>query len=137
VEQEVVTGVDHVNVTTPAELEEDVLSFYETCLGLERIKKPIGTRPSGAWFRAGSAEIHVSIDEHNPQRDSHFGLVVSNFDATVEHIRDAGCHIEQAHPIPGRERCFIRDPAGNLVELIAYEATARVLYEEPAAEGGA
>jgi catechol 2,3-dioxygenase-like lactoylglutathione lyase family enzyme len=125
-----VVGLDHVNVTTPEELEDQVLDFYATCLGLERIDKPAGTRPAGGWFRAGSTEIHVSIDEHNPQKAPHFGLVVSDFSAALESIRAAGCHVEQARPIPGRERCFTTDPAGNRVELIAYESAATVLYEE-------
>jgi catechol 2,3-dioxygenase-like lactoylglutathione lyase family enzyme len=125
-----VVGLDHVNVTTPQELEDEVLDFYASCLGLEPIEKPSGTRPSGGWFRAGPVEVHVSIDEHNPHKAAHFGLVVSDFDAIVERLREAGRHIEQARPIPGRDRMFTRDPAGNLLELIAYEPSATVLYEE-------
>lgn len=128
-----VVGLDHVNVTTPEELESEVLDFYSRCLGLEPMPKPEGTRAKGGWFRAGSAEIHVSIDEHNPHKASHFGLVVSDFEAAVEALRHAGQHIEQARPIPGRERLFTRDPAGNLIELIAFEAVdpnATVEYEE-------
>jgi hypothetical protein len=62
--------------------------------------------------------------------------VVSDFHGAVERLREAGCHLEQARPIPGRERCFTRDPAGNLVELIAYESTATVEYEETETAGG-
>jgi catechol 2,3-dioxygenase-like lactoylglutathione lyase family enzyme len=129
-----IVGLDHINVTTPEELLEEVMDFYSGCLGLERIDKPSGTSASGGWFRAGPAEIHVSIDEHNPQKAPHFGLVVSDFSAALERIRAAGCHVEQARPIPGRDRCFTRDPAGNRVELIAYESRATVLYEEEAEE---
>jgi catechol 2,3-dioxygenase-like lactoylglutathione lyase family enzyme len=125
-----VTGVDHVSVTTPEELETEVLDFYSTCLSLEPIEKPDGTRDRGGWFRAGPIEVHVTIDDHNPHRASHFGIVVSDFRAAVERMREAGCHIEQARSIPGRDRCFTRDPAGNLVEILAYEPSATVEYEE-------
>jgi catechol 2,3-dioxygenase-like lactoylglutathione lyase family enzyme len=118
-----VTGVDHVSVTTPEELEAEVLDFYSVCLGLEQVGKAEAAREEGGWFRAGSVEIHISIDDHNPHKASHFGLVVSDLGAAVERLREAGCHIEQARPIPGRHRCFTRDPAGNLVELIAYAAS--------------
>jgi catechol 2,3-dioxygenase-like lactoylglutathione lyase family enzyme len=130
-----VVGLDHVNITTPEELEQEVLRFYSECLGLERLPKPNGTRPAGGWFRAGEVEIHVSIDEHNPHKASHFGLVVSDFGAVIETLREAGQHIEQARPIPGRERFFTRDPAGNLIELISLEPHATIEYEETAAEG--
>jgi catechol 2,3-dioxygenase-like lactoylglutathione lyase family enzyme len=131
-----VVGLDHVNVTTPEELEADVLSFYEDRLGLEPLPKPAGTRSRGGWFRAGAAEIHVSIDEHNPSKSSHFGLVVTDFEAVIRALREAGQHLEQARPIPGRERFFTRDPAGNLIELIAYapaDPNATVEYEESTA----
>jgi catechol 2,3-dioxygenase-like lactoylglutathione lyase family enzyme len=131
-----VTGVDHVTVTTPQELEADVLDFYSTCLGLESVGEPERTHAEGGRFRAGSVEIHISIDDHNPHKASHFGVVVSDFHGAVERLREAGCHLEQARPIPGRERCFTRDPAGNLVELIAYESTATVEYEETETAGG-
>ncbi|MQB00311.1 MAG: hypothetical protein GEU78_08480 [Actinobacteria bacterium] len=117
-----VTGVDHVTVTTPEELEAEVLDFYSACLGLDPVDEAEAARAEGGRFRAGSVEIHISIDDHNPHKASHFGLVVSDLGAAVERLRDAGCHIEQARPVPGRDRCFTRDPAGNLVELIAYGA---------------
>lgn len=116
-----VLGVDHVNVTAPEDLEEETVSWYESCLGLERITKPEGTRERGGWFKAGEQQIHVSIDQHNPHQAAHFAVVVSDFDEIVNRLRDANCHIEQARPIPGRKRCFTRDPAGNRIELMAYQ----------------
>ena len=133
-----VVGLDHVHVTTPEELEAEVLSFYSECLVLEPLPKPAGTRSKGGWFRAGNAEVHVSIDEHNPHKASHFGLVVSDFSAVIDSLRAAGRHIEQARPIPGRHSFFTRDPAGNLIEVISFDArepSATVEYEESAAGG--
>ena len=116
-----VLGVNHVTVTAPEDLEEETVDWYDSCLGLEPIDKPDGARGRGGWFKAGAQEIHVSIDQHNPHHAAHFAIVVSDFDHVVSKLRDAGCHIEQASPIPGRKRCFTRDPAGNRVELMAYE----------------
>ncbi|MDQ3646420.1 MAG: VOC family protein [Actinomycetota bacterium] len=116
-----ILGVDHVTVTTPDELEADVVRWYEEGLRLEQIAKPEGTRLRGAWFHAGPQQIHISIDEHNPDRTAHFGLVVDDFGAIVERLRELGCHIEQAPMIPGRKRCFSHDPAGNRVEIVAFD----------------
>ncbi len=119
-----VTALDHVNVTTPEELEGEVVAWYAEVLGLERVEKPDGTRPAGAWFSAGSGEIHVSVDPHNPPETAHFAVSIGDFEAAVEHLREHGCHIEQASVIPGRQRFYTRDPAGNRIELLTAESVS-------------
>ncbi|MGH2806191.1 MAG: VOC family protein [Actinomycetota bacterium] len=116
-----VVGLEHVAITSPDELMDEVLEWYEGILGLERIEKPPGTRDAGAWFGAGTGQVHVTLDQHNPPKTAHFGVVVDDFGNIVERLRGAGCHIEQARQIPGRRRFFTRDPAGNRVEIITME----------------
>ena len=115
-------ALDHVNVTTPEELEEEVTTWYRDTLGMEQLDKPEGTRDGGAWFRAGDHEVHISIDAHNPPKAAHFGLVVAGYQAIIQRLRDAGCHIEQARTIPGRHRFYTRDPAGNRIEIMSFDA---------------
>jgi catechol 2,3-dioxygenase-like lactoylglutathione lyase family enzyme len=112
-----ILGLDHVQITTPEEFEADVVAWYRDVLGLTEITKPEGTRPKGAWFQTGWAELHISIDAHNPPKAAHFGLVVDSFEGVIARLRGAGCHIEQAKAIPGRERFYTRDPAGNRIEI--------------------
>ncbi|MFP5298414.1 MAG: VOC family protein [Actinomycetota bacterium] len=116
-----VVGLDHVAITAPEELESEVVDWYERVLGLPRITKPDGTRIKGAWFSAGDVEVHVTIDEHNPPKIAHYALVVTDPQAAIDRLRDAGCHIEQASSIPGRKRFYTRDPAGNRIEIVAFE----------------
>jgi catechol 2,3-dioxygenase-like lactoylglutathione lyase family enzyme len=116
-----VRKVDHVHITAPEELEEDVIRWYVECLGLERVQKPDGTQPRGAWFRIGEQEIHISRDQRNPPHLSHFGVEVDDIEAVVRTLREAGCHIEQASTIPGRRRFYTRDPAGNRIEFLTYD----------------
>ncbi|MDQ3985245.1 MAG: VOC family protein [Actinomycetota bacterium] len=122
--------IDHVNVTTPEELIDDVCRWYETVLGLERTPKPDDVTIGGGWFRAGDQEIHISIDPHNPPRTAHYGLVVDDMDAVVRALRAAGCHIEQARSIPGRHRFYTRDPAGNRIEVTSIEEQPAVVQRE-------
>ena len=119
-----VVALEHVSITSPEELVDDVLAWYENSLGLERIEKPPGTREAGGWFRAGDQQIHVTLDEHNPPKKAHFGIVVDDFGNIVERLRAAGCHIEQASKVPGRRRFYTRDPAGNRLEIITIEDDA-------------
>ena len=138
-----ILGMDHVHVTAPIELLDDVAEWYRSCLSLPELDKPEGTRPEGAWFLAGTQEIHLSVDEHNPPKVAHFGIVVDDHTAVLETLRAAGCHIEQATKIPGRYRFYTRDPAGNRLEIVHYvdtdvvavehgrgEQRAKVLHEE-------
>jgi catechol 2,3-dioxygenase-like lactoylglutathione lyase family enzyme len=115
-----VEGLDHVTVTSPEELESEVLEFYEHFLGLKRLTKPEGARPAGGWFALGGSELHVSRDSHNPPPAAHLAITVGDFDEVVRRLRESGFHIEQARPIVGRKRLFTRDPAGNRIEIVSY-----------------
>ena len=116
-----VLALEHVTVTTPDELEEEVLAWYENVLGLERVEKSEGAKPGGGWFLVGDQQVHVMIDPHNPPKNAHFCLRVGDFESFVGNLRTNGCHIEQARQVPGRRRCFTRDPAGNSIEIVCLE----------------
>jgi catechol 2,3-dioxygenase-like lactoylglutathione lyase family enzyme len=117
-----VTALDHVQVTAPEELVDEVLEYYRDCLGLETLDKPAGTSAAGGWFRMGDRELHVSVAPDNPPKAAHFGISVDDFDAAVQRLRECGVHIEQAREIPGRTRCYTRDPAGNRIEILSFTA---------------
>ena len=125
-----VLSLEHVSITSPEELEEEVVAWYRDILGLLEMEKPEGTRDKGAWFQIGDQQVHVTIDEHNPPAKAHFGVVVDDFGEVVERLRAAGCHLEQARTIPGRRRFYTRDPAGNRVEIISLEDQTRVVASE-------
>ncbi len=128
---ELVLGVDHVSITAPEELLEEVATWYRDTLRLREIERPEGTKHAGAWFEAGEQEIHLMQDPHNPPRQAHFALVVEDYSSMIERLRGFGCHIEQAASIPGRHRFYTRDPAGNRIEITSYdEPPADVRYVE-------
>ena len=112
-----VLSIEHVTVTTPEELEDEVQRWYEDTLGLTVVANPDGSL--GGRFQIGTQELHLLIDPHNPPKNAHFSLEVDDFDSFVALLRAKGCHLEQAPPIPGRKRCFTRDPAGNSIEIVA------------------
>ena len=119
-----VLALEHVTVTTPEELEDEVIDWYVNVLGLERVEKSEGAKPSGAWFQVGDQQVHLLIDPHNPPKNAHFCVRVADLDSFVDDLRASGCHIEQARQIPGRKRCFTRDPAGNSIEIVAIDGAA-------------
>jgi catechol 2,3-dioxygenase-like lactoylglutathione lyase family enzyme len=101
--------IHHVNVVVPPGETESVVSFYLDVLGLRRTAKPTeGVARSGAWFDIDGAT--------HPQ--SHFGLVVDDFDDVLRRVELSGAPWEEQPDIFGGRRGFTRDPAGNRVELL-------------------
>lgn len=118
--------IHHVNVVVGPGGTDAVVSFYADVLGLARADKPAeGVAPTGAWFDIDDrSQVHVSEREGAVHPQSHFGLVVDEFDAVLGRVRAAGAPWEDQPDIFGGRRGFTRDPAGNRVELL--EAAGRL-----------
>jgi catechol 2,3-dioxygenase-like lactoylglutathione lyase family enzyme len=111
----------HVNVVVPVGATGNVVAFYADTLGLRQVDKPTeGVAQTGAWFDIGDsgAQVHVSerAGERHPQ--THFGLIVDDFDAVTSRLSAAGAPWEDQAPIFGGRRGFTRDPEGNRVEIL-------------------
>ena len=111
----------HVNVTVPAALEEAAKNFYGNLLGLEQIEKPDGPRKYiGAWYQLGESQLHLSIEKEPRNQDSnrHVCYSVSDVAGALNTLRAAGIEvISEEQLLNGGARFFVRDPAGNLIEI--------------------
>ena len=112
--------IHHVNVVVPPGETGSVISFYADVLGLHQVAKPTeGVAQSGAWFDVDeSSQVHVSEREGATHPQSHFGLVVDDFAATLARLGEVGALWEEQPPIFGGRRGFTRDPAGNRIEIL-------------------
>lgn len=116
--------IHHVNVVVAPGQTDAVIPFYVDTLGLRQVPKPTeGVAQSGAWFDVNDhTQVHVSERDGAVHPQSHFGLVVDDFDATLSRLGDSGAPWEDQAPIFGGRRGFTRDPAGNRVEIIELPA---------------
>lgn len=114
-----ITTVDHVNITVPRALEAEVLHFYRAILGLREIPKPEPQRArGGAWFQVGAAQVHISLEDHeSPRSRRHVCFLVSDLQRARDAAVAAGLPIEEESVAEGLSRFFIRDPAGNRLEI--------------------
>ena len=72
----------------------------------------------GCWFRAGSQELHVGVEEpFAPARKAHPGLVVDDLAALTARLRGQGIDVTPDETLPGVERAYVADPFGNRLEL--------------------
>lgn len=111
----------HVNVVVPPGATDTVVAFYTDVLQLRQVPKPAeGVAQSGAWFDIGDTGSQVHVSERDGERhpQTHFGLVVDDYDAALARVRAAGAPWEDQPPIFGGRRGFTRDPQGNRVELL-------------------
>ena len=114
-----ILGIDHVQVAAPRGCEAEARAFYAGLLGLEELPKPETLRGrGGCWFRAGTAELHVGVEEpFAPARKAHPGLVVDDLAALAIRLRAEGIEVTPDETIPGVERAYVADPFGNRLEL--------------------
>lgn len=119
------THIDHVQVTVPSASEGASKHFYGTILGLEQIPKPASpgsTRSqSGAWYRCGSVELHLSVEDlpaDNSTSRRHVCFMVTNLAEAESAMREAAIEImPDNQPIEGWRRFYVRDPGGNRIEI--------------------
>ena len=112
--------IHHVNVVVPPGGTVSVVPFYVDVLGLRQVDKPKeGVAQSGAWFDIDDhSQVHVSEREGVVHPQSHFGLVVDDFDEVMRRLRHANASWEDQPNIFGGRRGFTHDPAGNRIEIL-------------------
>ncbi len=100
--------------------------FYEEILGLEPIERPdLGL--AGVWYRAGNAEVHliatpagVDVGTGPPGLTplaNHQAFAVDDYAKTLDFLEARGVEVLRTSAKAGQ--MWIRDPDGNVIELIA------------------
>ncbi|HMJ37881.1 MAG TPA: VOC family protein [Baekduia sp.] len=114
------TSLNHISIS--ARNIEESLAFYTGVLGMERIPSATFRAPT-AWLRLGDQELHLFEHDTSPPRLQHFGLNVDDFEAVYVKalalgIEDRDSWSSHIYELPdGAVQLYLRDPAGNLVEV--------------------
>jgi catechol 2,3-dioxygenase-like lactoylglutathione lyase family enzyme len=114
--------------------------FYSQVLGMEEVPRPHNFDFPGAWFRKGSAELHL-IGEAEAGRaaqlhpgyrreemargyGSHIAFEVNDLEEAQQHLRACGVEVVGG-PRPrgdGVLQMYICDPDNYIVELFVWQA---------------
>ena len=115
-----ILGLHHVQLAMPRGREDAARAFYANVLGFtERPKPPNLAARGGAWFKAGSAEVHLGVeDDFRPAKKAHPALLVEGLSELARRCAAAGFPCVNDEPLPGYDRLYVADPFGNRLELL-------------------
>jgi catechol 2,3-dioxygenase-like lactoylglutathione lyase family enzyme len=114
------TRFNHVSISA-VDMEES-LRFYTEIFGMERIPSPdFGGHVE--WLRLGDQQLHLFQDDDPAPERHHISLDVDDFEAAFSKAKELGVLEERTFGASVRElndgavQMYLRDPAGNLVEV--------------------
>lgn len=114
-------GLDHLQLAMPAGEETLARLFYGGVLGLQEVRKPASLRKSGGiWFVGPGFDLHLGVeDRFRPARKAHLALVVRDLDHARRVLATNRVTIDEDASDLGVARCYVSDPFGNRIELVA------------------
>ncbi len=116
-----IIALDHVQLAMPPGAEAEAEAFYAGLLGFTRLPKPepLASR-GGCWFAAGPVALHLGVEaDFRPAKKAHPALVVRDLPALEASLADAGVAVRPNPDQPAGAGCYVDDPFGNRIELIA------------------
>jgi lactoylglutathione lyase len=114
------TRINHVSIRAN-DLEESA-RFYEELFGMERLPTPKFGQPV-VWLRVGDQQVHLFEQGSDVPRYHHLAFDVDDFEAVYVRAKELGLLDPETFGPPVREhpagwvQMYIRDPAGNLLEI--------------------
>lgn len=96
---------------------EQARAFYTDVLGgVERSDRPdFGF--GGAWIDFGGRQLHLIEASVPAELGQHFAIRVADIRATVDELRGRGVEVSDPSPVATNLQAFLKDPAGNGIEI--------------------
>ena len=111
--------LQHVSIETRREDAEACVRFYEL-IGFRSVDPPGSLAGRAMWVERDGTQIHLLLaDDPVIPPKGHHAVVVEDYDDVLAALRAAGHEPEPRDEHWGAARCFVRDPAGHRVELMA------------------
>jgi catechol 2,3-dioxygenase-like lactoylglutathione lyase family enzyme len=109
--------IQHVARTAPASELQSCVAFYRL-LGFDPVPVPRSLEGRAVWLTLGAIQLHLLAGEHPGPDQGHVAILAGDYAATLARLRAAGHVVEARREHWGSPRCYVADPAGNLVELM-------------------
>lgn len=110
--------IQHVAIPVPTGLLAACVGFYRI-LGFEPLPVPASLADRAVWLVHGGQQLHLLVSDAGPG-PGHVALHgPRSFAEQCAALGSAGHEVEPRAEHWGAARAYARDPAGNLVELMA------------------
>jgi catechol 2,3-dioxygenase-like lactoylglutathione lyase family enzyme len=116
-----IVRLDHVQLAMPPGGEDRAEEFYAGLLGFERVPKPapLAAR-GGCWFVRGATAVHLGVEEDfRPARKAHPAFAVRDLVSLEAALQAAGVEVRPNTEREPGQGCYVDDPFGNRIELLA------------------
>lgn len=111
--------IQHVTREVRPSQLQNCVAFYAV-LGFEPVPVPPGIAGRALWLERGGTQIHLMPREDASAGSGHVAIVVAAYAQTIDQLQDQGHEIDPRSAHWGSPRAYVRDPAGHLVELMAF-----------------
>lgn len=110
--------LQHVSVEVRPDQVDACVAFWNL-LGFERVDPPESLQQF-TWVERAGTQIHLMpFDDPVTTVRGHAAVVVDDYDALLARLREQGFETREGSNAWGAPRSFVRDPAGNHIELMS------------------
>ena len=111
--------IQHVSFEVKPEQLDACIDFYEL-LGFRRVTTPDKLAHFVTWLERDGDQFHlIQRPETSHMNAGHAaGPLGDDYESTQTRRREAGHQVDDHEEHWGSPRSFVRDPAGNLIELM-------------------
>jgi catechol 2,3-dioxygenase-like lactoylglutathione lyase family enzyme len=111
--------LQHVSVEIRPEQVDACVEFWRL-FGFEQVTPPPLLRDRFIWLERAGTQIHLMpFDDPVTTRRGHAAVVVDDYDAVLRTLHEHGFETRPGSNAWGAPRAFVRDPAGNHVEIMS------------------
>ena len=110
--------LQHVSIEVRPDHVEACVAFW-ALLGFEQVEPPESLRQF-TWVERAGTQIHLMpFDDPVTTARGHAAVVVEDSEAALGRLREHGFETRDGSVAWGAPRSFVRDPAGNHVEVMS------------------
>src|SRR3954451_10374777 len=113
--------IQHVSFEVKPDQLDACVDFYEL-LGFQQVTAPEKLAHFVTWAERDGHQVHVPrLRETSRMAPGHAAVPLGDeYEPTQERLRAAGHQVDDHEEYWGSPRSFVRDPAGNLIELMRF-----------------
>jgi catechol 2,3-dioxygenase-like lactoylglutathione lyase family enzyme len=111
--------LQHTSLEVPPDRVRECVAFWEL-LGFEEMQAPPLLEGRFTWVQREGTQIHlIPSDDAVNMREGHVAVVAPDYESDVRRLREAGFELRDGLNAWDAPRVFVRDPGGNLVEVMS------------------